>query len=241
LIFDVFFDFLFTRFSDCRKRRTRSLELLNAKRGQITVETMMSALRDHGQADGSQRSADESLAGADICMHAGFGPIRISQTTGSMVSYLDQKDSLHFVTGTAAPCTSIFKPVWLDAFSPGNSPSLSASLGPTPNEIYNPVTLFWRHETLHRTTLRDHENLIQTFATNRDALEREFVAEAFGVRNKNAKSRAEVTATCFTRADAAEKEWLERVRGAPSKENRLHAAAWSVFNREAKIPPKIFQ
>jgi len=229
-------DFLYTRFSDCRKRRSRTMELLNAKRGDITIETIMSVLRDHGQADGSQRSADESLAGADVCMHAGFGPIRISQTTGSMVSYLDQKSPLHFITGTAAPCTSIFKPVWIDAFSPDNFPSLKTSIGPNPNEIYNPDTLFWRHEVLHRTTLHDHANCIKTFASDRDALEREFVSDAFGAQNKNAKSRAEVTADCFSCADAAEKDWLGRVREAPSKENRLHASAWAAFNREAKIP-----
>jgi len=229
-------DHLYTRFSDCRKRRNRSLKLLNVNRGSITVKLMMSVLRDHGQADETQRSADEGLAGADICMHAGFGPIRISQTTGSMVSYIDQKAPLHFVTGTAAPCTSIFKPVWLDGFSVDLSPSLSTILGMTPNEIYNPDTLFWRHEVLHRATLHNHANCIQALAPERDALEHEFVAEAFGARNKNAKARAALTYHCFARAAQIEKEWLKRVREVPIKENWLHVTAWAAFNREAKIP-----
>ena len=229
-------DFLYTRFSDCHKRRSRAMQLLNAKRDDITIETMMSVLRDHGQADGSQRSADEGLAGADVCMHAGFGPIRISQTTGSMVSYLDQKSPLHFVTGAAAPCTSIFKPVWIDAFSPGNFPPLKTSIGPNPTEIYNPETLFWRHEVLHRTALHDHSSCIQAFASDRDALEREFVAEAFGAHYKNANSRAEITVNCFSRASAAEKDWLGRIQEESSRENWLHASAWGEFNREAKIP-----
>jgi secernin len=230
-------DPLYTRLSDCSKRSNRGLKLLNANRGTITIELMISILRDHGQADETQRPADESLAGADICMHAGFGPIRISQTTGSMVSYIDQKNPLHFVTGTAAPCTSIFKPIWLDAFSADLSPSLSILLGTTPKEIYNPDTLFWRHEVLHRATLHNHANCIQVLAPERDALEHEFVADAFGVRNKNAKSRAELTYRCFTRAAQIEEEWLKRVREVPIKENWLHAAAWAAFNREAKIPP----
>ena len=231
-------DFLYTRFSDCRKRRARSLELLTDQGGKITVETVMSALRDHGQADGSQRSADKSIAGADICMHASLGPIRGSQTTGSMVSYLDDKTPLHFLTGTAAPCTSTFKPVWLDAFDPDSSPALAASLGPSPTDKYNPAALFWRHETLHRATLRDHEDAIRTFAAERDALEHEFVTEVFEARNKDADSRAELTARCFARTDAAEKEWLERVRGFAPKRSLLHAAAWAGFNREARIPRK---
>ncbi len=221
-------DLIFTRFSDCRKRRARSMDLLNSQRGQITVETMMSALRDHGQADGSQRAADQSLAGADICMHAGFGPIRISQTTGSMVSYVDAKAPLHFVTATAAPCTSIFKPVWVDASLP--------DLGPAPVETYDPSTLFWRHELLHRSTLRDHENLVSIFADERDALEHEFVAAAFSARTKGATARATVSAECFIRADEAEAKWLEQVKGAKPSQSWHHATAWKRFNRVAKIP-----
>jgi dipeptidase len=229
-------DFLYTRFSDCRKRRTRSMDLLAAQRGGITVETMMNALRDHGQANGSQRAVDEGLASADICMHAGFGPIRVSQTTGSMVSYLDEKATLHFVTGTAAPCTSIFKPVWVDAFSPDASPALSTSLGPAPAATYDPATLFWRHEHLHRITLHDHENLVAGFAPDRDALESEFIAAAFAARTSNASARAQVIARCFARADEAEADWLERISSAPSKENWLHAAAWKQLNRDVKMP-----
>ncbi|HEX2696397.1 MAG TPA: C69 family dipeptidase [Anaerolineales bacterium] len=220
-------ELIMTRFSDCRKRRTRSMDLLQAQRGQITVETMMSALRDHGQADGSQRSANESLAGADICMHAGFGPIRISQTTGSMVSHLDAKAPLHFVTATAAPCTSIFKPVWVDASLP--------DLGPTPTETYNPATLFWRHELLHRLTLRDHENLVSTFARDRDQMEHNFVAEAFAMRTADAAPRAKVSANCFVRADEAEAEWIKRVRDVPANKRDLHAIAWASFNHQAGI------
>ena len=221
-------DLIFTHFSDCRKRRTRSVELLSAQRGQITVETMMNVLRDHGQADGLQRAADDGITGADICMHAGFGPIRISQTVGSMVSYLDVDAPLHFVTGTAAPCTSIFKPVWLDASLP--------DAGPVPVETFDPAALFWRHELLHRSALRDHENLVNTFSSGRDQLEREFVAKAFAARTKDAASRSKLSADCFARADEAEAEWLKDSRTAPSNRNWLHFIAWNRHNRNARIP-----
>ena len=221
-------DFIFTRFSDCRKRRARSMDLLSSQRGQITIETMMNALRDHGQADGSQRAADESLAGADICMHAGFGPIRISQTVGSMVSYLDADAPLHFVTGTAAPCTSIFKPVWVDA-------SL-LDLGPAPVETFDPATLFWRHELLHRAALRDHKKLVNTFSSDRGQLEREFVKDAFAARAEDVESRTRVSADCFFRADEAEAEWLKRVATLIPNPGWFHALAWKQFNCESKMP-----
>ena len=49
---------------------------------------MMTILRSHDSKISTNWSPDGALTGADVCMHAGFGPIRISQTTGSMVSVL---------------------------------------------------------------------------------------------------------------------------------------------------------
>ena len=145
-------DFLYTTFSDCQKRRQRSMKMLSAKSGRITVGDMMSALRDHGESDGRQDSPDEGLMGADLCMHASFGPVRISQTTGSLVSYLAPHGAAHFVTGTAAPCTSIFKPVWPDVPMPDT--------GPAPSDKFEAQSLFWNHELLHRMTLQDYDRLL---------------------------------------------------------------------------------
>lgn len=46
----------------------------------------------------------------DICMHA-TGPIRRSQTTGSMICQLSDTGPRVLVTGTSAPCLSPFRPV----------------------------------------------------------------------------------------------------------------------------------
>ena len=59
------------------------------------------------------RNRDQSPAkgsNADICMHAA-GPIRRSQTCGSMVSAIGSERCIHLLTGTSAPCLSVFKPV----------------------------------------------------------------------------------------------------------------------------------
>lgn len=55
-----------------------------------------------------------AVTGADLCMHAGFGPVRISQSVGSLVSHLRPDGATHWVTATSTPCTAVFKPVWLD-------------------------------------------------------------------------------------------------------------------------------
>jgi dipeptidase len=225
---------IYTTFSDCRKRRERSMEMLNARRGQITPETMMAALRDHGDKDGAQDSPDEGLLGADLCMHASFGPVRISQTTGSLVSYLHPRAPVHFATGTAAPCTSIFKPVWPDAPVPDT--------GPAPVGTYDAASLFWTHEVLHRTTLRDHDRLLGVYQPERDELEREFTKQGLEAARHDLPARVKVSADCFAQAKQAESAWLQRIQRESRKSGSawLHEVAWKDFNKQAGIPPRAF-
>ena len=68
--------------------------------------TAMDILRTHRHPDGPPASGSN----ADICMHAA-GPVRRSQTTGSMVSLLEKDRATHLLTGTSTPCLSVFKPV----------------------------------------------------------------------------------------------------------------------------------
>jgi len=64
--------------------------LLNEDKGNITSDKMMSYLREHQ---------------TGICMHGLF------ESTGSQVSHLREgKESIHWFTGTALPCISIYKP-----------------------------------------------------------------------------------------------------------------------------------
>lgn len=222
-------DFLYTKFSDCRRRCGRTTDLLSSQKGNITVATVMAALRDHGEVSGTAWHPDKGLTGASVCMHAGFGPIRGSQTTGSMVSHLHPDHPTHFVTGTAAPCTSIFKPVWLDEQLPDT--------GPVPTGTYDTATLYWRHETLHRNTLRDYATFLQLYQAERDTLEQEFLDGAIEFARHTAAERAGFASRCFAEADAAEARWLERLSSAKAQKRRnwLYTIAWDKFNRQAQM------
>jgi len=118
---------IYTYFSASQSRLNCSLAKLMANKGEIDLTTMIDILKSHSSAKDDQWSPDASLAGADICMHFGFGPIRGSQTTASLVSEISDQSAVHWLTATSAPCTSIFKPVWLDSGLP--------SLGPLPTAI----------------------------------------------------------------------------------------------------------
>jgi secernin len=218
-------DRIYTRFSYAAGRQCRTTELLQARAGRLTVADLMRVLRDHGPHAGPGWTPARGLTGATVCAHAGFGPIRISQTTGSLVSHLAPDVQTHFVTATAAPCTSLFKPVWLGSELPDT--------GPIPDAMYDEASLFWRHEALHRATLRNYAAALPLYAAERDALEHEFIAGAMQHRTEPAAERAAYAADCFARADQAEARWRARLAAAnlPDTRSFLHARAWRAFER----------
>lgn len=203
------------------------MQALAESTGNITVETFMRLLRNHNDGTENAFRPDKGFTGSSVCMHAGPGPIRGSQTVGSMVSHLDGEVPIHFVTGTAAPCTSIFKPVWIDA---------PADMGPPPGAIYNEETLYWRHELLHRTMLQDM-SLLEKFQSERNALEDKFISRALLISKKDGNSRRDFSNQAFADADKLEKAWLSRLSETPNKNQSLwHKSAWKKWNRLAGIP-----
>jgi secernin len=223
-------DVIYTKFSCSGTRRERTTRWLVDRQGAITVADVADALRDHGETRREPWRPDTKQADMTVCAHASFGPIRYSQTTGSMISHLRPGCPTHFVTGTAAPCTSVFKPVWLDV-------PLS-DMGPAPTGVYDAAALFWRHEMLHRATLRDYGTMIRLYEGELDALEDEFIAGALERACDAADARAAFSAQCFAQADGAEVRWLQRVLAAEVRRrpNRIYSAAWRLRNRQAEMP-----
>jgi secernin len=213
-------DKLVTQVSDAGSRQCRTTDLIQS-RGQaknLIAADFIRVLRDHGGQASSSLSLRQGLTGCDICMHVGFGPIRINQSTGSMVSHLTPELQTHWVTGTSAPCTSIFKPVWIDSGLP--------DLGPSPTGKYDPSTLWWRHEALHREVIRDYAARLPLFQAERDALEAEFILTAEKASPANVRERAAITRS--------------RVHQAPDRtgNNFLINAAWKKFNQLAGYPER---
>lgn len=147
---------------------------------------LVAALRDHGSPTGPRWSPVNGALSAP-CAHAG-GLVTSTQSTASWVA--DLRDApLHWVTGTSAPCTSIFKPVTVET-------PLEVDPVPMPDNHLDPAYRWWRHERLHRLALRDHAASLARFGPERDRVEAGWLAdppagdEAFAV------------------ADALEERWL---------------------------------
>ncbi len=100
------------------------------------------------------------------CMHAGRLALN-AQTTAFWVAELRPDGAAHWVTATAAPCTSLFRPVQV------TSP---IDLAQQPSDCYDPAALWWRHEELHRMAMRDPENAHPLFGPERGAVQARWLA-----------------------------------------------------------------
>jgi dipeptidase len=200
-----------THFSRCRTRR--ALTEAGAS-GATTVLDLMAVLRDHGGP--SPRYSPVTGAMGAPCMHAG-GLAAASQTAASWVAELTPGGAQHWVTGTAAPCTGLFKPVRVDE---------PLDLGAAPTDRFDEGALWWRHERFQRRCLADPARLLPVFTDERDAVEQRWVADP------------PEPADAFAEADRLLERWAGDVAAIPVRDTRPAWVRryWKVRNRRAALP-----
>jgi secernin len=196
-------DWFYTTFSASRQRCERSRELLNTRRRLLDVPSGLQILRDHRSAD---YRPDSHFLGNRICAHAAGKLARhATQTTGSLLAHLKPDRQTYYVTGTAAPCTGIFKPVWFGE-------NILPALGTAPTGTYNPDSLWWRHERLHRSVLLDYADRLSSYRRERDDLEKLWISRANALA---ADERWELTQDAFVQEQHKTDEWIDNVQSRP--------------------------
>jgi secernin len=200
------------RVARCAVRRSRTSVAAERATGPADL---MAALRDHGPTGSPQWSPVNGALGAP-CAHAG-GRVTSTQSTASWVA--DLASGLHWVTGTSAPCTSVFKPVRVSA-------PASVDPEPMPSDRFDEAYRWWRHELLHRLVLRDHAGSIARFAAERDAVERAWLAAP------------PASGEAFAEADRLEARWLADLAaaGLPDRRPRWLRSMWERWDRAASLP-----
>jgi len=219
-------DWLYTTFSACKRRRERSTRLPTTKAGKFTVKDAFSVLRDHGPLQPYR--PDRHLLMNRVCAHSANGLLRnAAQSTASLIAALKPDSQTLWATGTSAPCTGVFKPIWLED-------RVLPDIGPLPGPVADDRSLWWRHEQLHRRLLMDFPNRLDLIRDRRDALETGFLAEA---QDSIPDKRFSLTKSAFARSLEAEKLWLEEIDGTPPRGKPLfqYRRYWAVQNRNAGI------
>jgi len=156
----------------------------------VRAQSLANALRDHGCQSSCDKQETSQLQGTEHaemgdgirnshlngrqqppryrrlngalsapCVHFG-GALAGSQTVASWISLLSPQSVQHWITGTSAPCLSLFRPVSLEQ---------SRDVG-RPEGHPDTQSLWWRFEKVHREAIKDW-NATGTMRQQRDALE----------------------------------------------------------------------
>jgi dipeptidase len=169
-----------------------------------------------------------------VCAHAANGLTRHgAQSTASLVVRITPAGPTCWATGTSAPCTSVFKPLWLDG-------DVLPDIGPPPAERFDDGSLWWRHERLHRRMLRDLPAALARLDSPRADLEAELLRRAADapVDGASAEHRFSITRDAFDRARALEDEVLAdpAIRNLPRRTSLRYRLYWARQNRRAGVP-----
>ncbi|MBN1496339.1 MAG: C69 family dipeptidase [Spirochaetes bacterium] len=199
---ETYSDTVYTHFARGRIRMSCSAALLARKKGAVTSAEIMSILRNHNAPE-PYRPGSRPME--RICLHA--GGLISSQTAGSMVAVLKKgRMPLVYFTGTAAPCTGIYKPHVLASgqkrYASRNavpsSPFGGADLYGTATGRFDRDTLWWTGELIHRRVLMNYPRLMPFVRAARDEIESAMVT---AVEKKwRTGAAADIAALCARRA-----------------------------------------
>lgn len=120
-------------------------------------------LRDHGEGHSEPHYSMINGGLNAPCAHAGGGLLAASQTAGSWIAELSPGSVRHWVTGTAAPCCGLFKPVRIDE---------PLDTGAPPTDQADDSSLWWHGERLHRRIIRNSAAFLPQLNAEREPLER---------------------------------------------------------------------
>lgn len=197
-------------FAESERRSSRTQQLMANVHDPAGA---MAVLRDHGGGHAPQYRLRNGALNAPS-VHAG-GLAVSTQTTSSWVSDL-RSGIQHWTTATSAPSTSIFKPVAVDE---------PVELGTDPTHEFSVDSLWWRHEPLHRTVMKDPVRCYQILQDERDQLESDWIAQP------------PVSAEAFMSAENLERKWLKDCLALQPEDRRpwYVRRIWNKLDRDAGI------
>ena len=208
-----------------RVRQQSSYNLLKQSQNKVTVKTMFDILRHHN-AGYHPGEGDTHL---DICIHLGPFENRLWQATCALVTQVDQDSIISWWSGTSSNCLAIFKPIFFGVDLP--------DMGPWPNEHYDPRSLFWKHERLHRRAILDFDKLVPEIRNDFDPLEAAFIADAENVKRGTFQEKKKFMEHCFHEAMVVTERWIQKLESSSIVYPKTpFGQLWEKYNRAAAFP-----
>ncbi|MHA1797160.1 MAG: C69 family dipeptidase, partial [Candidatus Helarchaeota archaeon] len=168
----------FQSLSGCLERQKHTINNLLDNKGKINVKMVMDLLRQHEKKFQEKPFRPDKASMGSVCMH--LSSKAVSQTVGSQVSDLNKDYQVHWLTGTSAPCLSVFKPFFFE--SPDSLTKLKK-----PSLTNDNSSLWWKHEKLHRIALMDYIKRAPVIIQRSKSLETKLIDEIKELL-KNSKS-----------------------------------------------------
>ncbi|MBU2510736.1 C69 family dipeptidase [bacterium] len=221
---NCFSDWLYTTFSASSQRKSCSFSLISEHLNEPDIASVFKILRHHTK---EPYSPSAHLLQDSICAHAGNGITRDSNTNGSLVAHLKEDKHIYWATGTAAPCTSLFKPIWFND-------QVLPDLGPLPKGHFNSKSFWWNHERIHRSVLHDF-SLFEPYREERDRQEATFIKYAY---RTGPKESFNFTSEAFETSRTLTKKWLQEIQNKNknnSPYNFLYRRYWKQQNQKARL------
>lgn len=220
------------------RRQAWISKCLEEKKGEITISYVMDILRSHNIENPNVETdwTPEKGGMSSICIHA--KPVTTPvQTTGALISQLFSEMQIHWLTGTATTCTSLFKPFFVETGL--------LDVGPPPTEKFDGQNLWWYHEQIHRCILKDYPRLIRILQTDiqdyQDKWTKRVSKAVIDINHQALDQRKQILSQifkeAFQEAQELERKWLSQINKLSIKNSsgRLYRRFWDNLNKTVNL------
>jgi len=211
------------------QRENRAKNILETKKGKISLLDMADIMRDLGE-DGENYEPDKAeLKQNFVCMHAKPHPDAFWGATGAMITDSNEDGIIVWMTGTSANDLSIFKPLFFGI-------PLPEQLKYLPRGTYDPKSLWWKHEFIHRKAIMNYKVLKPEIRGRFDEIEKKFFTQSYNLKKSSKKEKIEFAKYCWDESEKITDLIIQDIKkiNFPIKLGPFKDM-WDTFNKEANF------